>query len=123
VQITYSFGSGAAVTVKKAPRTTAAVASVTADDLNAWRHLLVQLLNSLDMRPLEKEGVVARIKRLSWAQRIPREIAALMISVAEMRNSSEYRSKRPSQFEGEAIRISWLAIAQWATTQGIKFEA
>jgi hypothetical protein len=122
VHITYSFGSGPIVSSKVGSTNKVPFTPVTTDDLNAWRHLLVQLLNALDRRPAEKEGVVSRIKRLSGTQRIPKEIAALMISVAEMRNSSEYRSKRPSGFEGEAIRNSWLAIAEWANAQGVKFD-
>ena len=48
----------------------------------------------------QQEGVGARINRLSRSGRIPREIAALMRAVAEMRNASEYQGKQPLRSEG-----------------------
>lgn len=92
---------------------------VTADELAKLRRSLVRILNALDESHQEREGVVARISRLSRAGRIPRETAALMKVVAEMRNVSEYEAKRPSRSESAAIRSSWAAVLEWASSAGI----
>ncbi len=109
-----------------APLSTAAQTAdteVTADELARWRRRLVRLLDALDQQQEEREGVVARISRLSRATRIPREIAALMKVVAEMRNASEYQAKRPSRSESIAIRNSWQAVVEWVSSIGIHADA
>jgi len=97
--------------------------AVTADELARWRRRLVRLLDALGGPQEEREGVVARINRLSRVGRIPRETAALMKVVAEMRNASEYQAKRPSRSESVAIRNSWAAVAEWASSIGIVADA
>jgi len=96
---------------------------VTADDLTRWRSALVRLLKAIDPVQEQQEGVGALINRLSRSGRIPREIAALMRAVAEMRNASEYQGKQPSRSEGAAIKNAWAAVFEWARSTGIAIDA
>jgi hypothetical protein len=96
---------------------------VSADILNAWRRQLVRWLSKIDLHPVDKEGVVSKIKRLSTVQKaIPKETAALMVTVVEMRNTTEYRFKELTRAESEAVRHAWLAIVEWAKAQGLEVE-
>jgi hypothetical protein len=91
---------------------------VTATMLADWRRSLVQLLSRLEGARSEDStrGVAARIARLSEAGRVPREIAALMRVVSEMRNVSEYQGKALSPAEAEAVSAAWRAVSRWAAT-------
>ena len=102
------------------PVSTSTFVEVTIDDLSRWRRGLVQLLGRLDGG--SRDGVGSRIRALSRSGRIPREHSSLMIAIAEMRNVAEYDQKRLSRAEGEAIRHAWVAVVEWAQTQGIKLE-
>jgi hypothetical protein len=92
---------------------------VTAEELGRWRRRLVRLLAALDGGGSEKQGVVARVGWLSRSGRIPREIAALMNVIAEMRNASEYQAKRCSKNESVAVRYAWMAVVEWVKATGI----
>jgi len=73
---------------------------------------------------VDKEGVVSKIKRLSAVQTVlPKETAALMVTVVEMRNTTEYRFKELTRAESEAARYAWLAIVEWAKAQGLEADA
>ena len=59
-------------------------------------------------------GIAARINSLTMAGRVPREIAALMRVVSEMRNVSEYGKKEVlPKAEQAAVAAAWRAISDW----------
>lgn len=95
---------------------------VSADDLSLWRRRLLRLLDRVEGSSPCLDGPVARITVLKRDGRIPRETAALMIALAELRNASEHQGKKPSPAEGAAARNAWLAICEWANSQGIDAE-
>jgi hypothetical protein len=81
----------------------------------------VQLLSALDQsgtRP-DNEGVAGRINRLSRNNVIPREIAAMMRTVTELRNAAEYDSKVLSPAESGAVAAAYAAIQEWAEGKGL----
>jgi hypothetical protein len=93
--------------------------AVGADDLARWRRELVRLLDVLDDSKEDEEGVGARINRLSRSGRIPREIAAFMKVVTEVRNAAEYQAKKLSQVESAAVRNARAAVIEWAASMRI----
>ncbi len=89
---------------------------LSVDDLAALRRKLV-LLAKLDQQPTSTEGIRKRIGRLSQTGGpVPRHIAALMVTITEMRNSAEYESKVLSPSECTAVTSAWQAIQDWAKT-------
>ncbi len=96
---------------------------VKADELSRWRRRIVRLLDALDPYTQGEEGLAGRISRLSRSGRIPRETAALMKAVTEMRNVSEYEAKRLSTSESAAIRNAWASVVEWANSIGIDVDA
>jgi hypothetical protein len=57
------------------------------------------------------EGITTKIKCLSFAGVIPRETAMQLKTIMEMRNVSEYKSKK---LFFKAIQASWDTIKEWA---------
>jgi hypothetical protein len=96
--------------------------AVSADELGRVRRSLLRLLDVVGQRTSSSEGLVGRITRLSRTGTIPREIAALMKVVAEMRNASEYQAKQLSASESLALRSSWNAIREWAAKTDLPFK-
>jgi hypothetical protein len=96
------------------------VALVSADQLATWRRALIGILNELEPRIQRgfDEGLAKRIHRLSHDGLIPREVAAMMRVVTEMRNMTEYQSKVLSSSESAAVTGAWAAIRHWAETRG-----
>lgn len=92
---------------------------ITPDDLARWRRQIIRLLNGLEGHPNQQEGLVARIRRLSRDGQVPREMAALLAMIVEMRNAVEYEEKRVSTSEGRSIQSAWEAIREWAEAQSI----
>jgi hypothetical protein len=92
---------------------------VTAADLATWRSSVVGILRSLDSgaRTSPDESVAGRIGRLARAGRIPRETAALMRTITEMRNTAEYEGKVLSAAESSAVSAAWEAVREWAAGQ------
>jgi hypothetical protein len=74
----------------------------------------MSLLNTVDRQgSTQSEGIAKRIGRLSHdGGPIPREIAALMKTITEMRNSAEYKSKVFSPSECAVVRHAWQAIQE-----------
>ncbi|HYT73509.1 MAG TPA: hypothetical protein VEL79_02065 [Vicinamibacterales bacterium] len=95
---------------------------VSGDQLSTWRRALIGILNDLDPRVQRgpDEGVAKRIRRLSNDGAVPREVAAMMRVVTEMRNMTEYQAKVLSASESAAVISAWGAIRQWADTRGSK---
>jgi hypothetical protein len=91
-------------------------ASLSVDDLADLRRRLTALLNTFDPQTGSSlEGIAKRISRLSQTGGpVPREIAALMRTITEMRNSAEYQSKVLSPSECAVVRHAWQAIQEWA---------
>jgi hypothetical protein len=96
-----------------------ATVQVTDTDLAEWRRSILRMLDAAEGGPssIAKEGVAARINRLTYQQRIPREIAALMRAVTEMRNREEYRPSVLTRAESTAVRAAWQAVAEWFHTR------
>lgn len=90
-----------------------------ADDLALWRRRLLRLLDRLEEGRPGAEGPVARITVLKRSGRIPRDTAALMIALAELRNVSEHEGKEPTAAEAAVARNAWVAICEWARGQKI----
>jgi len=89
---------------------------LSTSDLSRMRHDLVVLVSELERQgsPQQPEtGLAGRISRLSHAGMVPREIAALMKTVSEMRNAAEYENKVLSEFESLAVRNAWRAVKEW----------
>ncbi len=98
------------------PSSTLTAATATAGTLGDTRRELIKLLSSLDAGngKQEGEGIAGRISRLARAGVIPREIAACMRLVTEMRNAAEYEGKSLSVVESAAVEASWAAVAEWS---------
>jgi len=90
---------------------------VTADELSRVRRALLRLLDAIE-GTRQSEGPARRIRHLTQTGAIPREVAALMVVVTEMRNASEYEAKQLSTREGRALRSAWEAIREWAAEAG-----
>ncbi len=92
---------------------------LSVDDLAELRRKLMSLLNKLEgQNRIQSEGIRKRISRLSQVGGpIPREIAALMTTITEMRNSAEYESKVLSTSECAVVRHAWQAIQDWAQSR------
>lgn len=90
---------------------------VSADELSVWRRQIAVWVAMLEgQRAAEGEGLAGRIGNLSRSGRIPREIAALMRAVTEMRNAAEYDSKVLTRSESLAVRNAWAAVSEWAAS-------
>ncbi|MBL8136207.1 MAG: hypothetical protein JNL48_06270, partial [Acidobacteria bacterium] len=85
------------------------------DDLGDLRRKLTALVVSFDgVSGRQGEGIASRIKRLSQdGGPIPREVAPMMMTITEMRNSAEYRQKVLSVTESDVVRKAWQAIQEW----------
>jgi hypothetical protein len=98
--------------------------TVSADDLSHWRRALLQILAAVDGSTVaQRENVAFRIGRLAREGKIPREVAALMRTITEMRNTMEYEAKVLSQAESQAVSGAWQAIHEWAARTGINVDA
>ena len=86
-------------------------------ELNAWRHELVQLLNTIDPNRPSQESVAARISRLSQSNVVPCHIAVLMRVVTEMRNRAEYEDNLFSAWEIMAVMAAHHAVSEWGVAQ------
>ncbi|MDQ2976120.1 MAG: hypothetical protein M3R69_12010 [Acidobacteriota bacterium] len=95
--------------------------TISATQLADWRRKLIRLLDALDRgsEPPERGGLADRISRLQRAGIIPREIVAMMRTITEMRNATEYQSKSLSTAESSAVKAAWTAIQEWAQGRGI----
>jgi hypothetical protein len=102
---------------------TPAAKPLSARDLGDRRRVLLRLLDAVDQqegRPA-RESVAGRIGRLRHASVIPRQVAACMRTITEMRNVAEYEAKTLSAAETEAVAASWVVIKDWALAQDIFF--
>jgi hypothetical protein len=95
---------------------------VSADELARIRRSLLRLLDVIDQGTKSSDGPAVRIARPSRSDKIPREIAALMRVITEMRNASEYQDKQLSDSESFALRSSWNAILEWTAKKNITFK-
>jgi hypothetical protein len=98
-------------------------AGVTADELGRWRRQLLRILDTLDQRAAQGAGPAARIAKLRNEGRIPRDTAAQMLVITESRNAAEYEGRSQTPAGAAAVRTAWLAVAEWARSKGIAYEA
>jgi hypothetical protein len=94
---------------------------ISTSQLADLRRNLISLLNVLDQtsEQLEREGLGARIGRLQREHVIPREIGAMMRTITEMRNVTEYESRVLSNTASAAVKAAWAAIQEWAQNRRI----
>jgi hypothetical protein len=94
---------------------------VTASDLANWRRAVAHLLARIDTgSPPADESLGGRIGRLSRAGVVPREVAAIMRAITEMRNVTEYEARQLSVKQGAVARSSWEAVKEWARAKGLE---
>jgi hypothetical protein len=98
------------------PAGSAVAQSLSVADLGDLKRKLEALLDTVESGGrIPGEGVRRRVNRLSWnGNPIPRDIAALMITITEMRNSAEHEMKVLSVAESATVRNAWQAIREWA---------
>lgn len=95
--------------------------TITPSQLGDWRRGIVQLLPRIDReKRIEGESVGARIGRLSRDGVIPREVAAMMRTITEMRNATEYESNTLSPSEVDVVTAAWTAVQEWAQAGGMR---
>jgi len=95
---------------------------LTAAVLGDRRRALLRLLDTLEPAgapSITSESIAARIGRLSRAGVIPREVAACMRTITEMRNAAEYEARTLSTAETVAVEGAWLVIREWARARGV----
>ena len=93
---------------------------ISVEELSTWRRTIVRWVTALEHgRSGSTDGLSHRIAALSFSGDVPREIAALMKAVTEMRNAAEYKAKVLSKVESLAVRNAWLAISEWAAVKGL----
>ena len=98
------------------PSAPAADPIVTASELADWRRAVVRILDRLDGGPMQvgKRGQAARIDSLRRSKVIPPFIAAMMLTVTEMRNRTEYEDVSIPVDQSAAVRAAWKAVRSWA---------
>ncbi|MGH9904142.1 MAG: hypothetical protein ACRD8U_01005 [Pyrinomonadaceae bacterium] len=94
---------------------------VTASQLAEWRRKLIRCLVELERNagPSEIVSIAERISRLQRSEIIPRETAAMMRTITEMRNAAEYQDKTPSPAQSKAALATWEALQEWAAARGL----
>ena len=68
----------------------------------------------------EVVSVAERISRLQRSGEIPRETAAMMRTITEMRNAAEYQEKVLSAAECRMVLAAWEALKEWAENRGLR---
>jgi hypothetical protein len=96
-------------------------AAVTVSQLTEWRRKLIKCLVELEAHETRSEiqGVAERISRLQRSGVIPRETAALMRTITEMRNAAEYQDKTLSAAESRVVCAAWEALQEWAAERSL----
>jgi len=96
-------------------------AAVTVSQTTEWRRKLIKFLVELETHETRNEiqGVAERISRLQRSGVIPRETAALMRTITEMRNAAEYQDKILSLAETRVVWAAWEALQEWAAERGL----
>ena len=87
-------------------------ADAARDELSRLGRVLSGSLDRIEAQA-SNEGLVPRILRLSKARLIPRRMSALMIFVAELRNSAEHDREPFTDLQARAGRTAWQAITVW----------
>ena len=92
---------------------------VSATELAEWRRSLIRILDAIEgsRQMAADEGVGGRISRLTRAGRIPRDVAAFMRTVTEMRNQTECEAKVLTPTESEAVTSAWRVVTDWADSR------
>lgn len=83
------------------------------DELSRLGRQLGALFDQIEARTTS-EGLTARAVRFSRDRLAPRRICALMVLVAELRNSAEHDRGQPfTSLQASAARTAWRAITEW----------
>ena len=97
-------------------------APISVDELANIRRKIIRIVDSLekqyDKEESDDNSVARRISYLSHRNYLPREVAAMMRALTEMRNVTEYDAKVPSEKEVVAIWANWDAVQEWAKKEG-----
>jgi len=113
-------GGGSAEAPPPLPKPAAPQASsLSVDTLASLVRRLSAILNAFEPRVGgPSESIQQRIERLSQADGpIPRHIAALMVTITEMRNTAEHESTVLSASECAVVRNAWQAIQEWVRSR------
>ncbi|MFN8587272.1 MAG: hypothetical protein U0704_05665 [Candidatus Eisenbacteria bacterium] len=94
-------------------------ARLTIEDLSNLRRQLIGHVVKLEVAAglTSGDGIGARIGRLAREEVIPRDIAACMRVVTEVRNKAEYEARNPSPALAVAVLAAWAAIEEWLKTR------
>jgi hypothetical protein len=87
-------------------------ADAARDELSRLGRVLGSILDRIEAQA-STDGLAPRVLRLSKAGLIPRRISALMILVAELRNSAEHDREPFTDLQASAGRTAWSAITAW----------
>jgi hypothetical protein len=97
-------------------------APISVDELANIRRKIIRIVDSLekqyDKEESDDNSVARRISYLSRRNYLPREVAAMMRALTEMRNVTEYEAKVLSEKEVVATRANWEVVQEWAKKEG-----
>ncbi|TAK23951.1 MAG: hypothetical protein EPO26_07725 [Chloroflexota bacterium] len=103
---------------------TAEPPTLSVERLGGMRRSLHRLFDQLDPDSVgSRESISARLSRLRDRRRIPRDIAALMRSVIETRNTAEYETLVMLPSQSRAVRATWQAIDEWTRGEGPRLDS
>lgn len=96
-------------------------AVVSTNQLAEWRRKLIRCLAEMESKAGQSDvvSVAERISRLQRGCEIPRETAAMMRIITEMRNAAEYQDKVLSVAESKMVLAAWDALMEWAESRGL----
>lgn len=98
-------------------------APMSVDALADIRRKIISIVGSVETQNDKEESgdnsIARRIGYLSHRNYLPREVAAMMKALTEMRNVTEYNSSKVlSEKEEAATRANWEAVQEWAKKEG-----
>ena len=79
----------------------------------------LMIKTSVQARDYEMQCVAEHISRLQRNGVIPRETAALMRTITEMRNAPNIKTKTLSAAESRVVWAVWEALQEWAAERGL----
>ncbi len=92
--------------------------NLTADNLTIMRSRILNLLNQIDPVAHGREGVAARINRLTHSGMIPAEVAPWLRTITEMRNVVDYEGREITETYSSVSLAVWNGIRTWAIENG-----
>ena len=100
----------------------ATAAVVSTNQLAEWRRKLIRCLAEMESMSGRSDvvSVAERIARLQRGGDIPRETAAMMRIITEMRNAAEDQDKVLSVAESKMVLAAWDALKEWAQNRSLR---